>query len=676
MNKFFTITAFLFAFVSGLTAQKQSQGNVSGVIIEKSSDKPLEFAHVTLTKSSDSTIIQNTVTDSKGKFVFEKVPAGEYRVNYSFIGFETVSSPIVTVDSKRIKTDLGRLYISETSHTLGEVEVTGRKSTFVNSIDRKSFNVGEDLMSKTGSVSELLQNVPSIQVDIDGNVSLRGSENVTILVNGKPSAMMNLNRAAILQQMPANSIEKIEVITNPSAKYKPDGTSGIINIVLKKDKSLGLNGNITANIGNNERYNSNIMLSNSQGKLTVFGNLGFRQDNRQRINDIYTTSYLDGAETSSTHNYSQSYAKPISNIAGLGLEYKFNEKNKIGASANYNYRFQRVNDVSVYTRDSLAVKEEDYNRDRYLPEFESDLELNSFVEHNFGKEGHDLKLNYTTSRSKENEDNYYTNTYRIPVSQINYDNMFYHHKNNESQFLAEYSNPLAENSTLEAGYELDYTNNDMDLHRDTTAMNQTVFTNDVSRTNRFIRSEYTHVFYLTYEREMGKFGFLGGLRAEQTNTKANLVSKDMVINSQYSRLYPSLHLTYKIKGPHELQLNYSHRINRPEDEQLNPFPEYQDMLNIRVGNPYLKPEDIHSFEFGYQFKKQSTTFISTLYYRYNLNGITSIARVSGDTIISSLQNLSRNTSAGLKLMLTLALVIKEISALLVLYPSSEASITL
>ncbi|HEY4789480.1 MAG TPA: outer membrane beta-barrel family protein, partial [Bacteroidales bacterium] len=138
----------------------------------------------------------------------------------------------------------------------------------------------------------------------------------------------------------------------------------------------------------------------------------------------------------------------------------------------------------------------------------------------------------------------------------------------------------------------------------------------------------------------------------QTNTKANLVSKDMVINSQYSRLYPSLHLTYKIKGPHELQLNYSHRINRPEDEQLNPFPEYQDMLNIRVGNPYLKPEDIHSFEFGYQFKKQSTTFISTLYYRYNLNGITSIARVSGDTIISSLQNLSRNTSAGLELILS------------------------
>ncbi len=635
-----------------LSAQKQMPGTIFGFVIEKSSDKPLEFAQIILKKAKDSTFVQGAVADNKGKFQFEKIPAGEYLVTYSFIGFENMKTPAFKIGGGVNRLNLGKLYISEAAKTLNEVEVTGRKSTFVNSIDRKTFNVGEDLMSKTGSLSDLLQNVPSVQVDIDGNVSLRGSENVTILINGKPSAMMNLNRAAVLQQIPANSIEKIDVITNPSAKYKPDGTSGIINIVLKKNKSLGLNGSASVNAGNENRYNSNVAINYNPGKWNFFGNVGLRQDARQRINDISTQTLLNGKEESFIRNHSESDARPISNIAGLGADFKPNDKNRFGLSANYNYRFQRQSDISVYTIDSLQYKKEDYNRDRYLPEMESDLELASFFQHNFGKEGHDLNLNYTSSFTKEYEDNYYTNIYRIPRIQTNYDNMLYHHANRESQLLAEYSNPLSEESKLEAGFELDHLNNDMDLRRDTTAMNKTIFMRDNSRSNQFIRSENTKVLYVTFEHEMGKFGFLAGLRGELTNTSANLVTKNTVLKNQYNRLYPTLHTSYKISEKHELQLNYSHRIRRPEDEQLNPFPEYQDMHNIRAGNPYLKPEDIHSFELGYQFKRKSTTFISTAYCRFNYNGITSITKTSGDTLISTLQNLGKSTSAGLEFILS------------------------
>jgi outer membrane receptor protein involved in Fe transport len=561
MKKFVAVLlAILFCTVT-MSGQKMA-GSIAGTIIEKSSGSPLEFANVVLKSTNDSIRVQGAMTNSKGEFFFDKVMNGEYRLVYSFIGFEKIETPVIQIDEKHSKVNLGKLYISESSQSLGEVEVTAHRSTFVNSIDRKTFNVGSDLMSKTGSVSDLLQNVPSVQVDIDGNVSLRGSGNVTILVNGKPSAMMNLNPAAILQQMQARSIEKIEIITNPSAKYKPDGTSGIINIITKKDTGLGFNGNISANAGNDERYNSNIMLNYNPGKINLFGSVSVKQDDRRRINDLCTRQYSEDKQFSQLNMHNIGIARPISNLANLGADYKISKQNRIGVSVSYNYRYQVQKDVSAYTKDSLGKVREKYNRDRYLPEMESDMEITSSFQHKFAKEGHDLSLNYTTSFAKEHEDNYYTNTFTLPEPYYYYDDMLYRHSNNVSQFLIEYCNPLSKNSKLEAGYDLDVADNDMNLHRDTTAMNQSDLYADYSRSNRFIRSEYTNVIYVTYERQAGNFGFLAGLRAEQTNTKANLISKSSIINIHYSRLYPTMHMTYKISETNELQLNYSHRINR------------------------------------------------------------------------------------------------------------------
>jgi outer membrane receptor protein involved in Fe transport len=651
-KKFIAVCCLSILCIVNVYSQKAVQGSITGIIVEESSGKPLEFAQVILKQAKDSTFVQGAVTDSKGKFIFDKIPSGAYRISYSFIGFENRKTEPFTLNAGGVKLNLGKLLISETTKALNEVEITGRRSTFVNSIDRKTFNVGEDLMSKTGSLSDLLQNVPSIQVDIDGNVSLRGSDNVTILIDGKPSSMMNLNRAAVLQQIPANSIQKIEVITNPSAKYKPDGTSGIINIVLKKNKSLGTNGNASANVGNAGRYNGNVAMNYNPGKFNVFGNMGFRQDDRRRLNDISTQTYSNGVETSSVNNHSESHGRPISFIAGLGAEFKIDDQNRFGLSGNYNYRYQEQHDQSVYHVDSNSVRQEDYNRNRYLPETETDLEMATFFQHKFLKEGHELNVNYTSSRTTEFEDNYYTNIYRTPSTGIFYDNMFYHHWNNVSQLLAEYSNPLSKDSKLEAGYELDNMKNDQDLHRDTTAFNDSHFAPDVSKSNRFIRSEMTNVLYATYEKELDKFSFMFGLRGEVTSNSANLATKNKTIDSHYNRIYPSLHTSYQFSEMNEMQFNYSHRIRRPEDEQLNPFPEYQDLRNVRQGNPYLLPEDIHSFELGYKYKKGVTTFLSTVYCRFNINGITSITKVHGDTLISTLENLAKSKSAGLELILS------------------------
>ena len=653
MKRILTTALFLWICIFGIFAELLEPTSIKGYIIEKSTDSPIEFAKITVRNKKDS-IVAQSVTDKNGLFVFKGFPTGEYKLSYSFIGYDKTDSIKVLISTAQNKIDLGKLYLYETSKTLGQVEVVGQRSTFINTIDRKTFNVGQDLMSKSGSVSDLMQNIPSVQVDMDGNVSLRGSENVTILINGKSSAMLNINQAAILQQMSASSIEKIEIITNPSAKYKPDGTSGIINIVLKKNKSLGLNGVVTANIGNQGRRNFNLSANYNPGKVNLFGSFGIRRDSRTRINDITSTSYDSLHSATYSKTYSIGHAMPVSYIASTGFDYKLNDKNQFGASANLNYRLKTQLDTTSYSlQNNLHTVTGNYNRDRRLPEMESDLEVNANYTHKFNKEGHELNVNYVSSFSHETEDSYYRNTYLIPVHPLSQDNIFYHHLNNQSELAVEYSLPITAKSKFEAGYLYQQANNDLDIKRDTLFASTNVWENDLQRSNRFVRSENTHVLYVTLEQEIGKFGFLAGLRGEQTYTNAHLVTLDSTIINHYTRLYPTLHLSYKLSDIHELQLNYSHRIRRPQDEELNPFPEYQDMNNIRAGNPTLKPEDIHSFELGYQFKKSATSFLSTLYYRNSYNLITSILTNLGNNVFkTTLQNLSQSQSAGLELILS------------------------
>lgn len=638
-----------------LSAQKSGPGSVSGVIIEKSSSVPLEFATVIIRNTNDTTQTQGTVTGKKGEFTFNNLAFGEYRLNYSFIGFEKVESQTFSINQKQAKINLGKLFISETASLLGDVTVTAQRSTFVNSIDRRTFNVGQDVMSKTGSVSELLQNVPSVQVDIDGNVSLRGSDNVMFLINGKPSTLMGNNRAAVLQQMPASSIEKIEIITNPSAKYKPDGTSGIINIVLKKDKNLGLNGQVAINTGNDNRYNGNFSVNYNPGKLNLFGSYSIRQDERLRFSDDSRTHYISGLDTVSyTHVVSRDLSRPISHILQAGADYKINIHNSVGVTGNYNHRsfVRHSNEANLWQSTDFSITK-DYDRSRRDPEFEKDLELSANYVHSFAKEGHELSLDYTTSFSNEQEDNHFTDTYRFPVVNPAYDNTLIKQGENQSQLSVEYSNPITENAKIEAGYLLELRKSDMDFFGEYFDAETAMWIRDLVKSNHFIYTENIHVLYGTYEQEIGKLGILGGIRAEQAFLDANQVTTDTTMKNRYFRIYPSLHLSYKLNEQNELQINYSHRIRRPEGDEMNPFPEYADPYNLRRGNPHLKPADVHSVEFGYQYKKNNTTFLSTLYYRYTYNGMTDITRYINDTIkLTTRENLTKSGSAGLELVLS------------------------
>ncbi|MBC7615758.1 MAG: TonB-dependent receptor [Pedobacter sp.] len=624
----------------------QNNGVVTGKVTEASSGQPLEFVTLMLMKSGDQIIIKQEITDNKGQFRITGLTDGTYYLLASYMGLDNLktSTLVISPSSKKLVKNIS---LSGGTKKLNEVTVTGKKLLYSNSIDRKIYNVDQDIMAKSGSASEVLQNVPLVQVDIDGNVSLRNSS-ATILINGKVSPIMGKNAAAALQQLPANSIERIEVITNPSAKYKPDGTGGIINIVLKKNMKRGLNGGITANSGNQDRYNASVNLNYNPGKVNVFGSYNIKHDYRLRhtTNKRQTNtgassaiSYLDEVTNSS---------RPFSNTATFGMEYAINDKNSLGISGNYYLRTMHKSDLTtkLIARTSGVIS--DYDRVRNNDEYEREVDGTFFFEHNFGKEDHNIRLEFTAAHSPEIEDNRFVNTYRVNIipNKESRDNTLIKQTSDNQQLTVGYKNQLGDDTKLELGYDGQYNRQDLDFFGEDYDYTLKKFLTSTTKTNRFIYNENIHAFYGTLEQSWKKFGAMLGLRGEYADLKSHQLTTSIVIPNQYFKVYPTFHLSYKFSNNRQLQLNYSRRVQRPEGDDLNPFAEYTDDNNIRVGNPYLQPEIIHSVEFGYQLKNDHFSILPGIYYRYKYNGFTSIVNELNGIFITSQQNLASDRALG------------------------------
>lgn len=626
---------------------------ISGTVADKFSLQPIQFVNVLLLNNIDSVTVKGTVTDKKGKFTIAGILPGNYIIRYSYIGYNISRTQILSVTNDQKNNNLGVVEMNNDAKNLNEVIVTAKKSTLNTAIDRKVYNVEQDIMSRSGTASDILKNIPSVEVDIDGQVSLRGSSDVMILINGKPSPLMGKTRAEILQSLPANSIERIEVITNPSARYRPDGTSGIINIVLKKNTKGGWNGIVTANAGNKDRYNGNLSVNYNPGKINLFGNYSLRQDNRTRINNIDRTYFDSAGKVSSNYNeVNTSKFRPITNVANMGMDYSLNEHNSFGISGNYFYRKLTKHDVfNKFTFDKQNVLINNYDRLRYDPEFERQTNVTSYYEHQFKKEDHQVRMEFNTSNSNEVEDNHYRDVYKLPVQPISYDNTLIKQVDNENQLTIDYSYPINESFKLEAGYDGSFNKKDFNFYGEFYDTAQTKFIKDVVKSNQFLYKESIQAVYVTWKKSFKAFGYSAGIRAEQVTIKGNLVTLDSLIKNNYFKLYPTMHLSYKLSDAKELQLNYSRRINRPDADELNPFPEYRDPRNLQAGNPNLLPEIINSVEFGYKWQNKNFSFVPSVYYRYKTNGFTQVIKKINDSILlTTSENLAKDQSAGLELI--------------------------
>ncbi|MBI4535397.1 MAG: TonB-dependent receptor [Ignavibacteriae bacterium] len=650
-----TLCALLsLAIATTLEAQEINVGTIRGSVVDDSTDRPLEFVNVLLQAKEDSTTITGKATDQKGTFDFADVPTGEHFITFSSIGYQQKKTRAFIIDPTHRHLNLGVVRLIPTDVSLEEVLVTAEKSLYTASIDRKVYNVDQDLMSKTGSASELLQNVPSVEVDIDGNVSLRGSSNVLIMLNGRTSPLLRKNSATVLQQMPASSIEKIEVITNPSARYKPEGTSGIINIVLKKNTSLGLNGNIAANAGNQDRYNGNVSVNYNPGSFNIHGSYGIRKNTRNRLNTDNRLQ-MDSSSTPTVYNETMdSFARPLSHLVSLGFDYHLDDHNKVGVSGDYFYdSFTRMERAQKLLYNSANALLNHYDRNRLDYEFEREYNGAAFFEHNFPQEDHTLKLEFSAAGAPEQEDNRYTNVYIFPVAPNALDNTLIKNEDDNVQLTLEYSNPLTDESSLEAGYAGELISNDLDFHAEYFDAGQQQFVTDITKTNRFLYDESIHALYATYKQSFGAFGFMAGVRAEYASVKSNLVTLNSVIRNTYASLYPTLHMSYKLSSLSELQLSYSRRTRRPDGDELNPFPEYRDPRNVSAGNPKLLPEYVHSIELGCSFQTDEISIFPALFYRYTYNRFTSVTQPINDTtLLTTRQNLSNDQAGGLELVVS------------------------
>lgn len=641
MKNYITLIAIL-AF-SLLTAQNK-QITITGTVIESSSNLPVEFATVLVGDKATQKPITGTTTNNKGEFTLTTKSTNFY-IEVSFIGFQTKKITEFTIQNNQV--NIGNITISEDSNQLDEVQVRGEKSQTVFKLDKRVFNVGADLSSTGASALEVLNNVPSVNVNIEGQISLRGSSGVQILINGKPSVLASDGGGA-LGSITADMIERIEVITNPSAKYDAEGTSGILNIVLKKSEKKGLNGSITLNTGVPNNHSIGVSLNRRTEKFNLFSQIGYGKRTFPR--DSETRSLNQATDTTLFNAGSRDKNEKFFNLI-LGTDYHINELNVLTLSGNYTIEDEEENaDLNYRFEDANNTVFQRWNRNELTtatnPKWEYELQYKRDFKDNKDR---NLLFSAIGNSFSKDQNSVYRNTTSLGSTANTLQEIRNDFGENEYTFKLDYTHPFAEKYTIETGAQYLITNvkNDYEV-RD--------FTSNIWVTNPF----FTNIFefdqkvlgvYGTFAYEGDKWGVKGGLRLEDTNVDTKLVNTNKTNTQNYTNLFPSVHTSYKVTDNFSMQAGYSKRIFRPRMWNLNPFVSFRDEYNRSTGNPNLKPEFTDSFEITSIYKFGAGSLNFGVYHRKTTDIVEDIVEFNPTTNISlsTPENIGANDATGFEL---------------------------
>ena len=629
-------------------------GVVTGAIIDPDLNRAVEYATIALFKVRDSSLVSGTISQSNGQFRIEEVPYGKFYVEVTFVGYEKKVVNSIMITPRNTEENLGLIELRQLALDLEEFEVTAEKTHIEYKIDKKVINVGKDLVATGGTAVDVLENTPSVQTDIDGNVSLRGSGNFTVLIDNKPSV---IGGSDALQQIPASTIDKIEIITNPSAKYDPDGIAGIINVITKKQKGSGLTGIIDLTIGTRDKYSLDALFNYRLGKVNVFAGIDYSDNtsygssivNRETfMNDTSSFSNIDGDRNRNRKGYK----------LRTGIEYDINNNNYVSLSFDHGSRgfghssySKYYNYTSPFTFDDYFIRDNSFNKDNLY------YSTKLFYQHKFNEKGHELTFSgyYSSSDGKETEilNEYKTNSlWDIdPGENPIFQRVFENGLSEDVRIKADYVRPLAKDGKFEAGYQYRYDNERTDyiLENFDTLEN---WVEDASLHNDFKFSRTIQGAYATFSDNLGKLDFMLGFRLESTSR----VLGQIILDTSYivNRLdyFPTLHISRKLNNDQQIMASYSKRINRPRQYYLDPFPNYSDAQNMRLGNPTLLPENVNSMELNYQKRYKSSFFSVETYYRQTLNKIQRITYLldTGNVLVRSYDNIDQDRSIGLELM--------------------------
>lgn len=626
-----TLTTF-----QGLAQQNQRNITLSGKVVDSESGQPLEYATFVLQNADNPDQVTGGITDIEGNFEIETTP-GTYNVSVEFISYKTYTQNGQTYNSD---TDLGTIPMSPDVAQLAEVEVVGEKTTVEVRLDKKIYNIGKDLTTSGATISDALSNVPSVNVDIDGAISLRGNENVRILINGKPSALAGFGSTEALQQLPADAIEKVEVITSPSARYDAEGTAGILNIVLKREKTLGFNGSI--NMFGGHPTNGGITVNGNlrTDKFNFFTTVGYRYREGPG-NGFFDTRYFDPRQDAFLDSIAydrniedRNYDRINRGInANFGMEYFFNEQSSITGS--YFFRGGSDEDLTTNANDYLLNDSPQVGTTRSELETEKDethqVSLNYI--NRFDKDGHVLTADFQYAVDTENQDGFisepvrYNNTNNTDIS-IPREETYETQDQTEYLIQSDYVLPFGEDSQFEAGYRGNFENEVTDYRLLQENASGTLELN-VNQTNIFDYTQNVHALYSQYGSKFGSFNFLLGLRMESTQLKGKIESElteeelqeefsfpiDTDFDNTYTGLFPTVNLIYEFNERENVSLGYNRRINRPRGWFLNPFPSRSSRTNIFQGNPNLQPAFSNAFDLGYLKRWDKLTLTSSVYYQ-------------------------------------------------------------
>ena len=624
---------------------------LTGTVLDAESREPLAYAAVSVLNRPDSSLVDGVVTDETGSFTLE-TRQQDFLVRIEYLSYEPkYVSDFSGQQGRTIRLD--DIYLRASDQMLQEVKVKGRREQVVMSLDKKVFNVSEDLSRIGGNAQDVLDNIPSVTVDVDGNVSLRGSGNVRILVNGKQSGLVGISGADALRQLSSNLIERVEVVTNPSAKYDAEGMSGIINIVLKKDSNQGLNGSFDLYTGYPQDHSVAANLNYRREKINFFGSYGFQYEKRpgnsyqRRVltNEDGTTDVLVQDETFTRSEYSHNFR--------TGLDYFINPKNTLtGAFLFRTGRGNNINELNQLNYDGNDVLLGGKVRNFDERETEPNMDYNLSYKRTFDKKEQVLTVdaNYTYGYEEEvadiDEEPYSTD---VPVSELRDQFSSITETNDNLVVQADYSQPIFGKGKLDAGYKSSIRNINNDYFVEELRDGQWVTLPEV--TNQFAYDEDIHAVYATVGNEQEKFTYQLGLRVEATQIDTRLIETNEENTKEYLNAFPTGHFAYNLKNYNTLQLSYSRRIDRPYYRSLSPFYSYTNPYYLRTGNPDLDPEFTHSFELGHMKNWQRSSLSSAVYYRHT-DGVTErIESVTEDGVtISRPENLSTENSMGLELV--------------------------
>lgn len=648
------------AIYGKIQTPNQWQGKITGEIVDANSKEKLGYANVLIYQAGDSVLVTGAAAQIDGRFIIENLPKGVYDISFSMIGYKRKKIENIRLNSDHAQIGLGRIGLSQAALYLNGMDVVAERSKLELTLDRKVFTVGKDLANTGSSAADVLDDIPSITVDMEGNVSLRGSSNVRVLVDGKPSGLVGISSTSGLRQLSADVIERVEVITNPSARYDAEGMAGIINLILKKERREGVNGSLDLMSGDPANYGAALNMNFRQSRLNFFANYGLRYHKEPGKGAYYQRFFQSDGATSLDENRDL-IRRGLSHNIRLGADYFFSETSILTGSflisrgtedndATTEYRDYGMNDQLIAT-----TFREDHEAEKEKP-----IEYALTYKKQFGRKDHTLTADFQYEGSSDHETSeIYERQNSLTETPFLTEDVSNLAEEKRTLFQMDYIYPFNREGKFEAGLKINLRDVSNDYYVRQLLTNHS-WRELAGLSNNMQYSENIHAAYAIVGNKVKHFSFQIGVRGEYSDIGTHLLETGEKNDRNYLNLFPSAHVTWEFSKPISVQLSYSRRLRRPGHWELNPFSGYSDSRNLRRGNPNLDPEFTHSYELNQINNWEYASLSSGVYYRHTDGVIQYLRSYEDSVVVSQPFNFSSRDAYGFEFTASLE-IFKKVS---------------